>query len=233
MIGYFSHIDHYSVFSYDPEGTSLEGLGFGEGDGQGLTVGGGAEGLENGWEGKAGGCPLVCARWGSAALVPPPPACSLPRGAAGRRALPLPPSPGAAPLDFELPGRMHLQRWCRGAHRGLRGSQSERPASFQAMPPSGAVASLSYSPGICKSDVNVAFGAAMVLGLLVLASSTQSHSRMVCPLIGRAAVVPDGGEGGCHLAGFRHQHLPSLPSWALARLCLLGEHGSWAGWPCL
>lgn len=42
---------------------------------------------------------------------------------------------------------------------------------------SGAVASLSYSPGICKSDVNVAFGAAMVPGLFVLAPSTQSHSR--------------------------------------------------------
>lgn len=58
------------MFSYDPEGNSLEGLGFGKGDGQGLTVGGGAEDLGNGWEGKAVGRPLVCARWGSAALVP-------------------------------------------------------------------------------------------------------------------------------------------------------------------
>lgn len=103
---------------------------------------------------------------------------------------------------------------------------------------SGAVASLSYSPGICKSDVNVAFGAAMVLGLFVLASSMQSHSRMVCPLVGRAAVVPDGGEGGCG-----DSRLPScwVSASAPAISPFLGscptlpprEHGSWAGWPCL
>lgn len=42
---------------------------------------------------------------------------------------------------------------------------------------SGAVASLRHSPGMCKSDVNVALGAAMLRRLFVPASGTQPHSR--------------------------------------------------------
>lgn len=183
---------------------------------------------------RLGATPLVCARWESA--VPGhPPAHSLPTGATSRCVLPLPPRPGSAPLDFDLPGRKHLGTWCFGAHCGWRDSQSSRTASFQALLPRGV-----------KEALDTAQELANQMEMWPLVAWRSSHvAETLCPGVQLATVlqgiglptlrwccfVPDGGSGGLWrllvviLLDFSTSTCMSLPSWALlARFCFLNEH---------
>ncbi|KAK2105905.1 hypothetical protein P7K49_015419, partial [Saguinus oedipus] len=74
----------------------------------------------------------------------------------GRCVLPLPLGLGSAALDFELAGRKLLQRWVPWCPLGF----GRSPKLLTCLNPghTSSGTSSGYSPEICKSDANVAFG---------------------------------------------------------------------------